>query len=82
MVHKVFIGVLDKNPNKIRIVCEDIKKRDPRFQYYLTKPVNKLRIKFTAILVLLSDDKKDVERRAGWFIHKCTDAKLSKYFWK
>lgn len=77
-MYELNIGVLDDVTDKIEKVCSDIQKRDSTFEYKIRKTYIK---KFNFILVLIGEDKKDLEKRAGWIIHKMKDAKVSDYFW-
>ncbi len=86
---KAFIGIPKGETEKVRTVCEDIKKRDSTFAYDIMKTTLEskdkdgiaLKDKFENLLVLYSSTLDDANKRAGWFIHKCTNAKLANYFW-
>ena len=68
--------------DNIRKVCETIKSRDPTFKYSITEPkIPSLKRKFESLLMIHSSTQEEANRRGGWFIHKCKNAKLSGYFW-
>ncbi len=85
---KAFIGIQKGQTDNVRKVCEDIKNKDATFTYDIMKTTLEakdkegisLKDKFEN-LVLYSSTLDDVNKRAGWFIHKCTNAKLADYFW-
>jgi hypothetical protein len=82
MMYKTVIGILRGETQKITQVCEDIKKRDSSFDYYIVKPtVKKIKAKFENVLVILSDSEHQAASRGGWFIHRVRNAKLPDYFW-
>jgi hypothetical protein len=81
-MYKTIIGVLEGQTDNTRKVCENIKKKDSTFGYKIIKPgVESLKDKFESLLIIYSQTEEEGNRRGGWFIHKCTNAKLSDYFW-
>ncbi len=64
-------------------------KKDVTFRYDIMKTTLgakdkdgiALKDKFENLLVLSSSTLNDVNRRAGWFIHKRNSAKFADYFW-
>ncbi len=79
---KTIIGIPNGETANILKVCADIKKRDSTFNYEVFEPhVTKLREKFENLLILYSATEAEANRRGGWFIHKCRDARLANYFW-
>lgn len=81
-MHKTVIGILWGETQKITRVCEDIKKRDNSFDYYIVKPtVKEIKAKFENVLVVLSDSEDEAKARGGWFIHRCKNARIPDYFW-
>ncbi len=79
---KTIIGIPNGETNNVLKVCNDIKKRDNSFQYEIYEPsVLKLREKFENLLILFFLTKDEANKWGGWFIHKCTNAKLANYFW-
>ena len=72
---KTIIGVMEGQ-------TDNIKKRDPTFEYSLMKPqVESLKRKFESLLIINSSTEEEANRRGGWFIHKCKNAKVAGYFW-
>ncbi len=86
---KAFIGIPKGQTDNVRKVCEDIEKKDATFEYKIMKSTFEakdkdgisLKDKFENLLVLYSPTLDDVNKRAGWFIHKCSNAKFASYFW-
>jgi hypothetical protein len=86
---KTFIGIPKGQTANIKKVCEDIKKKDVTFNYSIIKTTSeavdkdgiKLKDKFENLLVLSSTTLDEANKRGGWFIHKCSNAKLASYFW-
>jgi hypothetical protein len=79
---RAILGIPRGETAKVKKVCSDIKKRDPSFFYEIFKPtVPDIREKFENLLFLYSSSKADVMHRAGWFLHKCKNARVSNYFW-
>lgn len=80
--YRAIIGIPRGETTNVKKVCVDISKRDPSFVFEIFKPtVPKISGKFENLLFLYSDSQKDVMKRAGWFLHKCKNAKVSSYFW-
>lgn len=77
-MYKANIGILDESIDNVKKVCEDIKNKDSTFMYEIKRSYLK---NFKNVLVIMGDDKEDLEKRAGWFIHKMKNAKVSNYFW-
>lgn len=78
-MYKAEIGIEKDNTDKVRKVCEDIKKRDESFVYDIIKSHSVFLGRFENILVIF-DTEEGVNSRAGWFIHKMKDAKVSDFF--
>ncbi len=79
---KTIIGVLQGETQKIIKICEDIRKKDSTFDFYIVIPtVKEIKDKFESVLVICSSTKKRANQWGGWFIHKCHDAKVASYFW-
>jgi hypothetical protein len=52
------------------------------FEYSILNPqVESLKRKFESLLIIHSNTEEEANRRGGWFIHKCKNAKVSGYFW-
>ncbi len=79
---RAIIGIPKGETANVQKVCSDIKKRDPGFFYEIFEPkVPKIKKKFENLLFLDSYSRADAMHRAGWFIHRCKNAKVSNYFW-
>lgn len=79
---RAILGIPRWETTKVKKVCEDIKIRDPSFEFEIFKPtMPEIMRKFENLLFLYSYSQADVMHRAGWFLHRCRNAKLSEYFW-
>lgn len=80
--YRAILGIPPGETAKVKKVCWDVQKRDHGFFYEIFKPtVPEIRAKFENLLFLDSFSKKDVSKRAGWFLHRCKNARVSDYFW-
>lgn len=79
---KTIIGVPSGETSNIIKVCDDFLKKDRTCYFEIVEPsVKKLKEKFESLLIVYSPTKEMANKRGGWFIHKCRDAKLAGYFW-
>ncbi len=79
---KTMIGIMQGQTDNVKKVCEGIKGIDKTFEYMIVEPeVPSIKRKFERLLIITSTTKEDANRRGGWFIHKCKNAKVSNYFW-
>ncbi len=80
--YRAIIGIPPGETANVKKVCSDIKVKDPSFIYEIFKPtVPEIRKKFENLLFLDSHSKAIVMRNAGWFLHRCKNARVSNYFW-
>ncbi len=81
-VFKTMIGIMEGQIENVKKVCEGIKSRDQTFEYMIVEPeVPSIRRKFERLLIIHSNTNEEANRRGGWFIHCCKNAKVSSYFW-
>jgi len=80
MAYKAYVGSYSE-PDVVLKICEDIKQKDSTFRYKIIQPFGKLKNKYKCILVITDEVLQDVQKRAGWFVHKCNDADFASYFW-
>jgi len=79
---RAIIGIPRGETANAKKVCMDIQKRNPSFTYEIFEPtIPEIKKKFESLLLLDSYSRNDANRWAGWFIHRCKNAKLSNYFW-
>lgn len=81
--YRAILGIPPGETANVKKVCADIKERDPSFFYEIFKPtVPEILKKFENLLFLDSPSKAVAMRNAGWFRHRCKNARVSRdYFW-
>ncbi len=73
---------MEGQTDNIKKICMTIKDKDPTFEYSIMKPqVEYLKCKFESLMIINSSTEEEANKRGGWFIYKCKNAKVAGYFW-
>lgn len=73
------VGIIEESEiENVRIVCENIQKKDDTFIFEIKDTAFK---NFVKVLAVYSTSKEMANKRGGWLVHRMKEAKVADYFW-